>query len=182
MGLQQAYRAAATGRHRGCNTITGSHLTVARRLLAAAILLGAATSSAPGYTQSAPFAGLAGTWNGGGTVSLDDGSTERIRCRATYAVSGHRMNLTLTCASDAYRFELQGQVIAEGSGISGTWTESSRGVSGVLQGSGGGGSYQLVASAVGFNANIALVTHGNKQSVAIRADSQFRGANIALTR
>ena len=29
---------------------------------------------------------MAGVWSGGGTVTLDDGSTERIRCRATYAV------------------------------------------------------------------------------------------------
>jgi len=155
---------------------------MARQLLAAAVVVGAAAFSAPGYAQSVPFAGMAGSWKGGGTVSLDDGTTERIRCRASYAVGGHSMNLTLTCASDAYRFELQGHVTAEGPEISGTWTESSRGVSGVLQGRGGGGNYQLVASAAGFTANIALTTRGNKQSVAIRADSQFRGANISLTR
>jgi hypothetical protein len=156
---------------------------MARRLLAAAVLFGTAGSSAPGYAQSAPFAGMAGTWNGGGTVRLDDGSTERIRCRATYALSGgYSMTMTLVCASDAYRFHLQGNVTAEGSAISGTWTESSRGVSGVLQGRGGGGNFQLVAAAAGFNANIALATRGNKQSVSIRADSQFRGADIALTR
>ena len=34
----------------------------------------------------------------------------------------------------------------------------------------------------GFNANIALRTSGNKQTVTIRADSQFRGANISLSR
>ena len=182
MGHLQAYHAADAGRRRGCNTVRALHLTVARRLVAAAVLFGAAASSVPGHAQSGPFAGMAGTWRGGGTVSLDDGSTERIRCRATYAVSGRNMDLTLTCASDAYRFELQGQVVAEGPAISGTWSESSRGVSGVLQGRGGGGNFQLVAAAAGFNANIALATHGNKQSVSIRADSQFRGANISLTR
>lgn len=182
MGLQQAYRAADAGRRRGCNTLSALHLTVARRLIAAAVLFGTVAYSAPGHAQSGPFAGMAGTWRGGGTVSLDDGSTERIRCRASYAASGRRMNLTLTCASDAYRFELQGQVVAEGSAISGTWSESSRGISGVLQGRGGGGNFQLAAAAAGFNANIALTTRGNRQSVSIRADSQFRGANISLTR
>jgi len=33
-----------------------------------------------------------------------------------------------------------------------------------------------------FSANIALRTVGNKQSVVMRADSQFRGANISLTK
>jgi hypothetical protein len=129
-----------------------------------------------------PFAGLAGTWSGSGTVGLDDGSTERIRCRATYGVAGRRMDLTLTCASDAYKFNLQGAVEAEGNAISGTWSESSRNVSGVIQGRGGAGNFQLTASAAGFNANIALSTHGNRQSVTMRADSQFRSANISLSR
>jgi hypothetical protein len=39
-----------------------------------------------------------------------------------------------------------------------------------------------VASAAGFNADIALRTAGNKQSVNIRADSVFRGANISLSK
>ena len=38
-------------------------------------------------SQSAPFAGMAGVWSGGGTITLDSGASERIRCRATYAVS-----------------------------------------------------------------------------------------------
>jgi hypothetical protein len=182
MGHRAGYRAAVAGKHRG-NNETIEILTVLRRLLiAAAVLLMASVSTSPGHAQSGPFAGLAGSWHGGGTVSLDDGSTERIRCRATYAVSGPSMDLTLTCASDAYRFNLQGSVVSEGGAITGTWSESSRGVSGTLQGRGGSGSFQVLASAAGFNANISLSTHGNKQSVSIRADSQFRGATIALSR
>ncbi|BAM89992.1 hypothetical protein S58_40060 [Bradyrhizobium oligotrophicum S58] len=139
-------------------------------------------TAAPGHADPGPFSGLAGTWGGGGTVALEDGSTERIRCRASYRVSGPRMTLVLTCASDAYKFGLEADVVAEGSAISGTWTETSRGVSGVLQGRGGGGNFQLMAATAGFNANIALATRGNKQSVSIRADSQFRAANISLSR
>ena len=139
-------------------------------------------TAAPGHADPGPFTGLAGTWGGGGTVALEDGSTERIRCRASYRVSGPRMTLVLTCASDAYKFGLEADVVAEGSAISGTWSETSRGVSGVLQGRGGGGNFQLLATTAGFNANIALATRGNKQSVSIRADSQFRAANISLSR
>jgi hypothetical protein len=158
-------------------------LTIVRRLATAAVLLGTIGISAPVMAQSGgPFAGMAGNWSGGGTVGLDDGSTERIRCRATYAVAGRRMQLSLTCASDAYRFSLQGAVEAEGPAISGTWSETSRNISGVLQGRGSAGNYQLTASAAGFNANIALSTRGNRQSVSMRADSQFRSATISLSR
>jgi len=139
-------------------------------------------AAAPGHADPGPFAGMAGTWGGSGTVALEDGSTERIRCRASYRVSGPRMTLVLTCASDAYKFGLEADLLAEGSAISGSWSETSRGVSGVLQGRGGGGNFQLIATTAGFNANIALATRGNKQSVSIRADSQFRAANISLSR
>jgi hypothetical protein len=183
MGHQQAYRAAVAGKHRGnrFSEAFGFH-PVRRLLIAAAVLFAASLSGSAAYAQSGPFAGFAGSWHGGGTVGLDDGSSERIRCRANYAVRGPSMDMTLTCASDAYKFDLQGSVVSEGSAISGSWSESSRGVSGTLEGRGGNGNFQVQASAAGFNANISLSTHGNKQSVVIRADSQFRGANIALSR
>jgi hypothetical protein len=136
------------------------------------------------YAQSGPFAGLAGVWSGGGTVTLDDGSSERIRCRATYAVSrnGDGLNQSLTCASDSYRFNLASNVVANGGSLSGTWSESSRGVTGNLEGRAANGTFQVIASAPGFNANITLTTRGNRQSVVIRAESQFRGASISLSR
>jgi len=127
---------------------------------------------------------MAGNWSGSGTVTLDDGSTERIRCRATYAVGagGNGLNQSLTCASDSYRFNLSSNVLAEGGSLSGTWSESSRGVNGNLEGRASGGNFQITASAPGFTANLTLTTRGNKQSVVIRSDSAFRGATISLSR
>jgi hypothetical protein len=127
---------------------------------------------------------MAGVWSGGGTVTLDDGSTERIRCRATYAVGngGNGLNQSLTCASDSYRFNLATNVVASGGSLSGTWSESSRGLNGRLEGRGANGNFQVIASSQGFTANISLTTRGNRQSVVIRAESQFRGASISLSR
>jgi len=184
MGHQQAYLAAVAGKHRAnkSNTITNT-LVVARRLLiAAAVLFAASAAPSPSHAQSGPFAGMAGNWAGGGTVTLDDGSKERLRCRASYQVSGPSMNMTLTCASDAYKFQLSANVVDQGGAVSGTWSESSRNVGGSLQGRGGNGNFEVVASAAGFNANITLRTSGNKQSIGMRADSQFRAAAISLSR
>ena len=150
--------------------------------MAAAAFFMASLAASSGHAQSGPFAGMAGNWAGGGTVTLDDGSKERIRCRATYRVSGPNMSMILTCASDAYRFALEANVVDEGGAVSGTWSETTRNVSGGLKGRGGGGNFQVVASAPGFNADIALRTTGNKQSVNIRADSVFSGANISLSK
>ena len=184
MGHQQGYLAAAAGRLRGnkSDTINNTLVVTRRLLMAAAFLLTGFIFGSTAHAQSGAFAGLAGNWAGGGTVTLDDGSKERLRCRASYAVSGPGMTMTLTCASDAYKFQLQANVVDQGGAVTGTWSEASRNIAGTLEGRGGGGSFQVVASTAGFNANIALRTVGNKQSISMAADSQFRGATIALSR
>jgi hypothetical protein len=183
MGHQVAYLAADGGKHRANKVFGLTSLANIRRLLIAAAVLFAPFSTPSVHAQAGgPFAGMAGNWSGGGTVTLDDGSRERLRCRASYAVAGAQMTMTLTCASDAYKFQLGANVVDQGGAVSGSWTETSRNISGSLQGRGGGGSFDVLASTGGFNANISLRTSGNKQSISMRADSQFRAAAISLSR
>jgi hypothetical protein len=185
-GRLRASHAAAGGKHPGNkpNHAADTLAAVRRLIFATVTLLAAAVSGSASYAQSGPFAGMAGNWAGGGTVTLEDGSTERIRCRATYAVGagGTGLNLDLICASDSYKFDLRGNVISERGALSGTWSESSRGVNGSLEGSGAGGNFQVVASSAGFTANISLATHGNRQSITIRAQDGFRSASMSLSR
>ena len=181
------YRAVADGKLRGNSGNKQFHgITLTRRLIfaIAAVLMVSAWGSTSHAQSSGPFAGMAGVWTGGGTVALDDGSAERIRCRATYAVGagGNGLQLTLTCASDSYKFNLTSNITAQGSAVSGTWSETSRNINGALEGRSGGGVVQVVATAPGFSANITLTTRGNKQSVVIKAESVFKGASISLTR
>src|SRR3954451_18016346 len=188
MAHLQASHAAAAGKRHGNKALhhaTNTLGVVARRAIFAVLTLFVwAVSGWASHAQSGPFAGMAGVWSGGGTVTLEDGSTERIRCRATYALSrdGNGLNQSLTCASDSYRFNLASNVVASGGSLSGTWSESSRGINGSLDGRGSNGNFQVIASAPGFNANITLTTRGNRQSVVIRDESQFRGASISLSR
>jgi hypothetical protein len=186
MAHLREYRVAVAGKRRGskASRMAGSVMIRRRVIFALATLFAAGVSSSASHAQSAPFAGLAGYWSGAGSVTLDDGSSEKIRCRATYAVSGNGtgLNQTLTCASDSYKFDLKTNVVAEQGSISGSWSESSRGINGNLSGRANNGNFQVIATAAGFTANITLTTHGNKQSVVIRPDSQFKGASISLTR
>jgi hypothetical protein len=182
----RAYLAAVIGKRRANkpNTTTDSLAVIRRLIFAAATLLVATMSNSTSYAQSGPFAGMAGNWSGGGTVTLDDGSSERLRCRASYAVGagGNGLNLGLTCASDSYKFDLRGDVISDRGMLSGSWSESSRAVNGTLEGRGANGNFQVVANAPGFSANLSLTTHGNRQTVSIRSESAFRAATISLSR
>ncbi|MDB5616261.1 hypothetical protein [Tardiphaga sp.] len=158
---------------------------------ASSLLLGIAVvgtvlglSSPAAFAQSAPFAGMAGVWSGSGTISLEGGAKERIRCKATYAVSseGNGLNQALLCASDSYKFELKSDVIAKAGVLSGSWEETTRSVAGSLEGRAGNGHFDVTVSAPVFTAKLVMTTNGNKQNVAITSDGQFKGANIALTR
>jgi hypothetical protein len=136
--------------------------------------------------QSAqPFAAMSGVWSGKGKISLEAGASEAIRCRATYAVrdDGNALQQTLRCASDSYKIELTSNVVANGGKLSGSWSESTRNVSGDVQGTTAGGRFHVVVSAGTFSADLVLTTKGNSQSVVIRsAGGEFKGANITLTR
>lgn len=186
MGHLRACRAAVDGKHRGNKpSLTARIFKVTRRLIFAAVAFFlASVSGSVSYAQTGTFNSMAGNWAGGGTVMLEDGSSERIRCRSSDTVSsgGAVLSLILTCASDSYKFEFRASVAAENRTLSGSWNETSRGITGGLQGRGTAGNFQVVAFTSGFNASIALRTAGKKQSIAIRADSQFKGANISLSR
>jgi hypothetical protein len=123
----------------------------------AALLL----SASAGHAQSGPFAGFDGSWGGNGTVTLSDGTTERIRCKADYKVNGTGLGLER---------------------ISGNWSERSRNIFGSLQGTAGGGKLDVFVEANGFAANLTLHTTGNKQTVQISSKGEIRGVNITMTK
>jgi len=146
---------------------------------AAAVLVVSASVS---HAQSGPFASFDGAWSGTGSVSLSDGSTERIRCRANYKVNGNGLKQTLRCASDSYRFDLDSDVVAQGGTVTGNWSEQSRNINGNLQGRASNGRIEVFVEAAGFAANLTVTTHGNKQSVSINSKGEIRGVNITLVK
>ena len=148
----------------------------------AALML--SVSASPAQAQSGPFAGFDGSWSGNGTVTLSDGSTERIRCRADYKVdgSGTALKQNLRCASDSYKFDLSSNVRSEGDRIVGTWGEASRNIYGNLQGTAGGGQIDVFVEAAGFAANLTLRTTGNRQTVQISSKGDIRGVNITMVK
>lgn len=147
----------------------------------AALVLMSATAS---QAQSGPFGSFAGSWAGTGTVQLSDGSSERIRCRATYNVGdgGVALQQTLRCASDSYKFDLSSNVRASGNAVSGSWSETSRNVNGTLEGKVSGGAIDVFVQAAGFAASIVVRTSGNKMNVSISSQGEIKGVSISMIR
>jgi hypothetical protein len=150
-------------------------------IVAGVLVFGAPTAV---LAQSGPFTGFAGSWTGGGTVSLSDGSTERIRCRASYRVddAGSSVKQTLRCANDSYKFDISSDVTSQSGNVLGTWNESSRKIYGNLQGRAAVGQLAASVEAAGFTANLHMITRGNRQSVSISSPGEIRGVSVNLVR
>jgi hypothetical protein len=143
-------------------------------------------SSSPSYADGA-FAGFAGQWSGSGTITIasnDGTNNERIRCRGQYTTSSgnNAVSINLRCASDSYRFDLASEVRSNGGQLSGSWTESSRGVNGVVEGRVSGGQVTASVQTNGYVATFNISTRGNRQSIAIASKGELRAVNISLSK
>ena len=107
-----------------------------------------------------------------GVIKKSNGTSERIRCRSSYEHAGAvGLELRLRCASDSYNFDLSANVTYEGGMFMGTWMETSRNVTGTIQGRsiGGGRQIQAVAQSAALSASLSVNTRGNSQSVVIQS-------------
>ena len=144
-----------------------------------------AFGSASDASAAGPFESLAGPWSGGGTISMNDGHNERIRCKAMYEVvpSGIILHQNLSCASDSYKFEVRSSIQAEGDTLVGTWRETTRQVVGNVSGRISGDHIVTAVEGTGFSANLDLTTRGNSQSVSIRpTGTDIKSVQIDLKR
>jgi hypothetical protein len=148
---------------------------------AIAVLLTAQVQAEPG--SEGPFAGLSGHWSGGGTVTMANGATERLRCKAAYAVNatGNALQQTLRCASESYRVEISSNVVAKGGSLSGSWTETSRGLSGNISGRASDAEIVANVAGAGFTARLDVRTQGDKQAVTIRPQGGTEVSAVSIS-
>ena len=158
----------------------------------AAVLRGAvavsvlALTAAAAHAGQGPFSDLAGAWTGTGTVSVSNGTQERIRCRASYSSppSGQALHQELRCASDSYKFDVDANVLTDEAGqLSGTWSELSRQVTGSVSGRVSPGALQALVNGSVFSASLSVSTKGNRQTVIIKpAGSEIQSVNVDMRR
>jgi len=132
-----------------------------------------------------PFAAMAGSWTGGGTIDLTNDIHERLRCRAnhTYGATNNSLALSIRCASDNYKFELTSNVTEKRGQISGNWNETNYGVTGTITGRVNGNKVTAVAAGDKFTADLSVTTNGNHQSVSIVPKATYlQNVQIALNR
>jgi hypothetical protein len=143
-------------------------------------------SASPGHAQGegGPFAALPGSWSGSGTITMANGTRERIRCDGQYRLASRtNVNIQLNCASDSYRFQLRSDAVANDRSLAGTWDEASRGVGGRIYGRINGNRLEIRADGQTFSALLSMTTRGSRQTISIRSPgSEMSEVSISLSR
>jgi hypothetical protein len=142
---------------------------LSKRVPLAAAFFAVAAFQCGGANADTALRSLAGYWAGSGTISMKNGTHERIRCKGSYAVSGGEdaLNQSLVCASDSYKFNVQSNVSDTDGVLRGSWAETTRNATGQLVGRVAGSHIVANVQGVGFTAAISIATHGRSQSVSI---------------
>jgi hypothetical protein len=156
------------------------------KFLSGVIALGGFTSLAafPAHAAEGLFTNLAGYWSGSGTITMNDGMSERIRCKVSYAIApgSNALEQSLRCASDSYKLQVSANIISQSGRISGTWSEATRNFTGNVSGSATNTDVRANIEGPGFTAALSLATHGNRQSVTIKAQQGATDINsVAIT-
>jgi hypothetical protein len=122
-----------------------------------------------------PFAQMAGTWSGGGSIELTGDIKENLRCRANYThgASNNSLALNIRCASDNYKFELASNVVERGGRITGTWSEAAYKVSGNITGRVAGNNISALAQGDSFSADLAVTTTANRMMVTMTPKATY---------
>jgi hypothetical protein len=153
--------------------------------LAGAVAATMALAASSYAQQPGPFEDLGGAWSGTGVVNLREGSKERVHCKANYTVkdSGFTIDQQLTCASDAYKFEMTSNIVQQGGQLTGIWFESVHRVAGKVVGQANGSQIKVRAEGDTFTALLDVTTHGDKQELVMESPgSKVESVTIALNR
>lgn len=152
--------------------------------IAAGIAFGATTTGSEAVAE-APFAGLNGTWSGGGQIRLSGGSTEALKCKAYYTPkeSGTSVGMAIRCASPSNKIELRATLMFQGGRVTGSWEERTFNAMGEVSGSAAGNRLNLSIVGGGFSGAMAVSTNGSSQTVSITTDGiGLKGVNISLSK
>jgi hypothetical protein len=138
----------------------------------------------PAQADEAPFAALDGAWNGSGSVKLENGKTEQLKCKGYYNVKsgGNGLGLAINCANPSIKINMRANLTYAGGQISGTWEEREFNQSGNVNGKASANHITLTFSGP-ISGSMAVSTEGTTQKVSISTGGPgFTGINLQFAK
>jgi hypothetical protein len=133
------------------------------------LMLASAATGLPALAEASPVGDLPGRWSGWGAVTLANGSSEQVKCVATYFVNGGGASVqqNLRCASTSYKIDATANLIVSNGQVTGAWEEKTWSAIGSVAGRMTGNGFNLSIQGDTFSAAMALTTSNCKQSISI---------------
>jgi len=160
--------------------VTGNPHRFSTAALAVSLLL-AVTLDAK---AESPFTALDGAWRGGGSVRLENGKTERLKCKGYYnqKSGGTGLSIAIDCGSTGFKINMRANLAYSNGQVSGTWEEREFNQSGSVTGRASPGKINL-SIAGNITGSMSISSGGGSQSVSISTGGPgFRGANLQFSK
>jgi hypothetical protein len=131
----------------------------------------------------ATFAALDGAWAGSGTVRLENGKSERLKCRGYYnAKSGSTLGMAINCGNASFKINMRANLKSVGGNITGTWEEREFNQTGNVSGKQTDGGFTLKFTGA-LSGSMAIALVGTKQTVSIKTGGPgFTGVNLQFAK
>ena len=127
-----------------------------------------------------PATDLPGRWSGFGNITMAGGSSEQMRCVATYFVDGASIKQNLRCASAGYKIDATANLTVSKGQVTGDWEEKIWSTTGSVTGRMVDNGFNLAIAGPGFTAALALSMTTCKQTITITPKA-YEIASIAMT-
>ncbi|MEZ5844625.1 MAG: hypothetical protein R3D27_12955 [Hyphomicrobiaceae bacterium] len=135
----------------------------------AAATVAATFAGGAAVAQANVLANFPGRWTGWGSVSLESGESEKVKCVATYFVENGQSDLrqNLRCASASYKIDVLANLKVAGNAVSGMWQERTNASKGPVTGRIDGNGINVSVKGETFTATMAITTTTCRQSIKI---------------
>jgi len=153
------------------------------RALRGAAVAALLTYSCGASAGDSPFSGLVGAWAGTGSVRLENGKTERLKCKGYYtAKEASGLGMAINCGSAAFKINMRAMLTNSGGQIAGTWEEREFNQAGDLSGKATGSGFSLNFHGA-ISGTISVTMSGSSQTVSISTGGPgFTGVNLQFAK
>jgi hypothetical protein len=131
-----------------------------------AVILAGLTGSAHA-AQPIKLDEFIGYWAGTGQVTMTNGSSEQLKCVATYKAAGLQLRQNLRCASAGYSISAAVDLTVTGQSIAGTWEEKTYSANGLITGQVTADGFALAIKGPTFTAEMGVAHSACKQNITI---------------
>lgn len=138
---------------------------ISKLVLAAGLPLGLMCPA--GEALADPLGELPGRWSGSGSIRMANGTTQSVKCVATYFVAGATVTQNLRCASPSYKIDTKANLSVRGGQVTGNWEERQYAQTGAVSGRMTSNGFNLQISGAQFTAALQLTSTACKQSLSI---------------